>query len=205
MPGHAASRSAFRETTSPRASARQISTAMDLGVTCTASAPRSIVARLGRTSQSPRRKSGLDALVADMDLLVRGLPGSPSRFSRTSVAFCSGPGMHPCGISARQRVPNANFNYGDGRCPMSNQSLLRVARGAAVLTAPLAVGLGDALAGDARPDTLPVHYNGLLNDHTPSAAVVKGGPYEMRGKWSLEVDERKGTARFSAAMDMQTS
>jgi hypothetical protein len=50
-----------------------------------------------------------------------------------------------------------------------------------------------------------VHYSGLLNDHTPSAAVVKGGPYEMRGKWTLEVDERRGTGKFSAEMDMQTS
>jgi hypothetical protein len=51
----------------------------------------------------------------------------------------------------------------------------------------------------------PVHYHGLLNDYTPSAAVVKGGPYEMRGKWSLDVDERRGTASFSAAMNMETS
>src|SRR5262245_4518274 len=88
---------------------------------------------------------------------------------------------------------------------MSHQSLLRVTCGAAILMVPMAVGLTDALAGDSRPDALPVHYTGLLNDHTPSAAVVKGGPFEMRGKWSLEVDERNGTGKFSAAMDMQTS
>jgi hypothetical protein len=75
----------------------------------------------------------------------------------------------------------------------------------------LAGGLTAAVAGDrddrdhGRPDTLPVHFSGLLNDHTPSAAVVKGGPYEMRGKWSMDVDERRGMAQFSAAMDMQTS
>jgi hypothetical protein len=66
--------------------------------------------------------------------------------------------------------------------------------------------VGTAGAGDWdqwRRDTLPVHYSGLLNDHTPS--VVKGGPYEMRGKWSLEVDERRGTGKFTATMDMQTS
>jgi hypothetical protein len=51
----------------------------------------------------------------------------------------------------------------------------------------------------------PVHYHGLLNDYTPSAAVTKGGPYEMRGTWSLDVDERRGTAKFSAAMNMETS
>ena len=50
-----------------------------------------------------------------------------------------------------------------------------------------------------------MQYVGLINDYTPSAAVTKGGPYEMRGKWSLDVDERHGTARFSAAMNMETS
>ena len=38
-----------------------------------------------------------------------------------------------------------------------------------------AFGLTEAAASDwAARDTLPVHYSGLLNDHTPSAAVVKG-------------------------------
>jgi len=88
---------------------------------------------------------------------------------------------------------------------MSNRALVRVVCGSGVLAA-LACGSSDVLAGDrARPDALPVHFSGLLNDHTPSAAVVAKGPYEMRAKWSLEVDERRGTARFSAAMDMQTS
>jgi hypothetical protein len=91
---------------------------------------------------------------------------------------------------------------------MRHQDLKRAACGVAVLVVPLAFGLTEALAGDRDhgfSTTLPVHYSGLLNDHTPSAAIVKGGPYEMRGKWSLEVDERRGTATFSAVMDMQTS
>jgi hypothetical protein len=54
-------------------------------------------------------------------------------------------------------------------------------------------------------DPAPSHYSGLLNDYTPSAAVVKGGPYEMRGRWTLDVDHRHGAARFSAAMNMETS
>ena len=69
----------------------------------------------------------------------------------------------------------------------------------------LAFGVTGAGATDWGRDTLPVHYSGLLNDHTPSAAVVKGGPYEMRGKWSLELDERRGTGKFKAEMDMSTS
>lgn len=91
---------------------------------------------------------------------------------------------------------------------MRNQQLKWTACGVVALAAA-AMALGQrsaALAHDHGPrDLLPDHFTGLLNDHTPSAAVVKGGPYEMRGKWSLELDERRGTATFEAAMDMSTS
>jgi hypothetical protein len=89
---------------------------------------------------------------------------------------------------------------------MKNQQLKRCT--ALLLGTAACTGLTGAVAGDwnpGRPDALPVHFSGLLNDHTPSAAVVKNGPYEMHGKWSLDVDERRGTAKFSAAMDMETS
>jgi hypothetical protein len=80
----------------------------------------------------------------------------------------------------------------------------------ACIACGLSVLIGSAAsstwAGDADfRESRSVHYHGLLNDYTPSAAVVKGGPYEMRGKWSLEVDKRQGTAVFSAAMNMETS
>jgi hypothetical protein len=79
--------------------------------------------------------------------------------------------------------------------------------GIAVLVS--AAGLGSAphaLAGDQeRHSSLPLHFSGLLNDYTPSAAVVKGGPYEMRGKWSLDLAEKPGAIRFTAAMNMETS
>ena len=91
---------------------------------------------------------------------------------------------------------------------MMNRSLKWAATGMAALLAPLACGLTGAVAGDrdhGRRDTLPVHFSGLLNDHTPAAPTVGGGPYEMRAKWSLDVDERRGTAKFSTAMDMQRS
>jgi hypothetical protein len=93
---------------------------------------------------------------------------------------------------------------------MRNRQLRWTAGGIAVLAvAAVAFGeRGTALAGDrdhGPRDLRPEHYSGLLNDHTPSAAIVRGGPYEMRGKWSLELDERRGKASFSAAMDMQTS
>ena len=89
---------------------------------------------------------------------------------------------------------------------MKQQALVRIAGGIAVLAAAAGSScLTTAVAADGAPPPAPVHYTGLLNDYTPSAAVVKGGTYEMRGRWSLEVDTRHGTATFSAAMNMETS
>ena len=59
--------------------------------------------------------------------------------------------------------------------------------------------------GEGRRPGQQRHFTGLLNDYTASAAVVGGGPYEMRGTWSLDVDARRGTADFSAVMNMETS
>jgi len=88
---------------------------------------------------------------------------------------------------------------------MKNKALRWVARDLVILSAATALGgFTAAVAGD-REEPPPVHYSGLINDYTPSAAVVKGGPYEMRGRWSLEVNERRGTAKFSAVMNMETS
>ncbi len=82
---------------------------------------------------------------------------------------------------------------------------LWIARGIAVLAAASSSFTQVSAADRESPPPAPVHYSGLLNDYTPSAAVVKGGPYEMRGRWSLDVDERRGTARFSAALNMEVS
>ena len=51
-------------------------------------------------------------------------------------------------------------------------------------------------------DLRPVHFSGVINDYSPS--TVSGGPYEIRGDWSLDV-ERSGTANFSADLKMETS
>ena len=90
---------------------------------------------------------------------------------------------------------------------MKKVTIAGIAGGIAVLMAAGALSnISAALAGDRDATApLPVHYSGLINDYTPSAAVVKGGPYEMRGKWSLDVDQRRGKATFSAAMNMETS
>jgi hypothetical protein len=50
-------------------------------------------------------------------------------------------------------------------------------------------------------DLRPVHFSGVINDYTPSTSP--GGPYEMRGDWSLDVVG--GTASFSADFNMETS
>jgi hypothetical protein len=60
-------------------------------------------------------------------------------------------------------------------------------------------------AHDQRPDSMPRHFSGMLDDHTPSAAVVGGGPYAMHGKWSLNLDDRRDTATFEAVMNMERS
>jgi hypothetical protein len=46
------------------------------------------------------------------------------------------------------------------------------------------------------------HFKGQINDYTP--ANVSGGPYEMRGSWSLDV-QKGGVANFSADINMETS
>ncbi len=47
-----------------------------------------------------------------------------------------------------------------------------------------------------------VHFKGAINDYSPS--TVSGGPYEIRGGWSLDID-RTGAGSFSADLTMQTS
>lgn len=90
---------------------------------------------------------------------------------------------------------------------MKNRALSWAAGGIAALATTLSLGgLTTVMAGDRDGDFAPPrHFSGLINDYTGSAVVTSGGPYEMRGKWSLDVDERRGTARFSAEMNMETS
>jgi hypothetical protein len=84
---------------------------------------------------------------------------------------------------------------------MKNLALKRITRGIAVLVA--ASGLGGLSSAGEHQSPLPIHYVGFINDFT--ASTVKNGPYEMRGKWTLDVDSRRGTSQFSAEMDMETS
>ncbi|HLK66090.1 MAG TPA: hypothetical protein VKU19_21800 [Bryobacteraceae bacterium] len=68
-------------------------------------------------------------------------------------------------------------------------------------------GIAIALSGVAyviaqAQDLRPVHFNGLIHDYSPS--TVAGGPYEIRGEWSLDV-LGGGIANFSADLAMETS
>lgn len=89
---------------------------------------------------------------------------------------------------------------------MKRKGLMLTAFGIAVLASAAGLrGLAQDQAGDRDPASTARHFSGFINDYGPSAAVVGGGPYEMRGSWSLDVDERQGTANFSAALNMETS
>ena len=67
--------------------------------------------------------------------------------------------------------------------------------------------MGPVGVTDAHPDDrsrLPQNFSGLLNDYTPPAPTVAGGPYEMHGKWSLHLRNRAATI-FTAEMTMETA
>jgi hypothetical protein len=67
-----------------------------------------------------------------------------------------------------------------------------------VLGAALTLTAGLTSGQDARA----VHFRGIIHDYSPS--TVSGGPYEMRGEWSLDI-QRSGAADFAADMTMETS
>ena len=48
----------------------------------------------------------------------------------------------------------------------------------------------------------PVHFNGTINDFTPASV---GGPWEISGTWSLDLQGDSGEANFSAALTMVRS
>jgi len=67
---------------------------------------------------------------------------------------------------------------------------------------------GPARARAGGPPQLPMHFNGVLSDYTPSAVngtSIKGAPYEMHGNWTLDLNPARSEAAFSAAFAMETS
>jgi hypothetical protein len=94
---------------------------------------------------------------------------------------------------------------------MKSKWLSTMARDRAVLVSrALAAGIigaaGLPVAAQDAP-VLPAHLAGLVNDFTPSSVnnvAIKGGPWEMHGKWAVEIHEFGHTATFSADMTMET-
>jgi hypothetical protein len=95
-----------------------------------------------------------------------------------------------------------------------NKNVLRSAGSGIALLASVATIAGLALglaSPGAKASNVPVpprHLHGLLNDYSPAhvnGVAVKGGPYEMRGIWSLDLQHRSRTATFSAALNMETT
>jgi hypothetical protein len=74
----------------------------------------------------------------------------------------------------------------------------------ALVWAMLAAAVSAICAG-AMGQEMPSHFSGVIDDFTPS--TVKGGPYEMHGKWSLDLHRfgNSVTAVFSASFNMETS
>lgn len=59
------------------------------------------------------------------------------------------------------------------------------------------------LAGIASAQNLNMQFGGIINDYSPS--TVSGGPWEIRGQWSLNLQGNTGVANFTAALTMETS
>ncbi|MGH8221135.1 MAG: hypothetical protein ACREUT_21585 [Steroidobacteraceae bacterium] len=76
------------------------------------------------------------------------------------------------------------------------------------LLALAAGGCTRAAAGEPFRLRLPVHFSGLLNDYSATMvnnAPISGSPYEMHGKWTLDLNEARRTATFAAELSMETA
>lgn len=78
--------------------------------------------------------------------------------------------------------------------------------GVLVLATMAVIGPASARVGGS--PQLPMHFSGVLSDYTPSSVngtPIKGAPYEMHGRWTLDLNPARSTAAFSAAFAMETS
>ncbi len=71
--------------------------------------------------------------------------------------------------------------------------------------AVLAIAIASPAAHAHDRSRLPASLSGALNDYTPPAPTVTGGPYEMHGKWSVHLFPERGAATFTAQMTMETA
>ncbi|MGH9714883.1 MAG: hypothetical protein ACRD5M_16435 [Candidatus Acidiferrales bacterium] len=74
---------------------------------------------------------------------------------------------------------------------------------AACLVVLLVLGMGTVSQAQA---PVPERLSGIISDYTPlNSSANPTGPYEMRGHWSLHLNEDSGKADFSAVMAMELS
>lgn len=50
-----------------------------------------------------------------------------------------------------------------------------------------------------------VHFSGVINDFTPITTTTGTSPWELRGLWSLSLNEESQVAKFSATLTMELS
>jgi hypothetical protein len=74
-----------------------------------------------------------------------------------------------------------------------------------VVSVVAVVILAVAICARAQAPT-PTHFSGLINDYSPETIMgATVGPWEMHGKWTLDLKGRSGLADFSAEMTMELS
>lgn len=71
---------------------------------------------------------------------------------------------------------------------------------AAYVTAVLASAAG---IGALAQGPIPTQFSGVVHDYAPVAGAATA--WEIRGPWSLKLNEETGTANFSAALTMELS
>lgn len=70
----------------------------------------------------------------------------------------------------------------------------------------MAVVLMLAMTAGARAQTpTPTQFSGVINDYSPSTTVTPMGPWEMRGPWTLTLNQDASQADFSATLTMELS
>jgi hypothetical protein len=63
-----------------------------------------------------------------------------------------------------------------------------------------AAGIGALAQG-----SMPAEFSGVIHDYSPVAGSGGATAWEVRGPWSLKLNEEAGTASFSAALTMELS
>jgi hypothetical protein len=83
----------------------------------------------------------------------------------------------------------------------TNRSFVRLFAQTVAVLCLLVLALGAARAQSRDDNRIPEHLAGTISEYSPSN--VSGGPWEVRGKWTLDI--HGNFADFSGAVTMETS